>query len=160
MGSRPGCRIDRHLICNSGTLRAKSGNFGSIKIQGEVLGRVWSSVGFQLLFFDKQSILADHPCLRGKRSSVTYCVKDSAGNILTDENEIFSRWREYFEDLSNSVKASTRETHEVTHLREEEFFTAVEVATAIEQTKSEKAAGGNEIRPEMLKAMTEKGIFW
>ena len=26
--------------------------------------------------------------LRGKRSSVTYSIKDSAGNILTDENEI------------------------------------------------------------------------
>ena len=34
--------------------------------------------------------------LRGKRSSVTYSIKDSAGSILTDENEILSRWREYF----------------------------------------------------------------
>ena len=32
----------------------------SKEIQGEVMGRVWSSVGFQL-FFDKQSILVDHP---------------------------------------------------------------------------------------------------
>ena len=29
-------------------------------------------------------------CLRGKRSSVTYSIKDSAGNILRDENEILS----------------------------------------------------------------------
>ena len=29
--------------------------------------------------------------LRGKRSSVTHSIKDSAGNILTDENEILSR---------------------------------------------------------------------
>ena len=29
--------------------------------------------------------------LRGKRSSVTYSIKDSAGNILTDENKILSR---------------------------------------------------------------------
>ena len=54
--------------------------------------------------------------LRGKRSSVSYSIKDSAGNILTDENEILSRWREYFEDLLNPVKASTRDTHEMTHL--------------------------------------------
>ena len=37
--------------------------------------------------------------LRGKRSS----IKDSDGNILTDENKILSRWREYFEDLLNPV---------------------------------------------------------
>ena len=55
--------------------------------------------------------------LRGKRSSVTYSIRDSAANILTDEKEILSRWREYFEDLLNPVKASTRDTHEVTHLR-------------------------------------------
>ena len=51
----------------------------------------------------------------GKRSSVTYSIKDSAGNILTDENEILSRWREYFEDLLIPVKALTRDTYEVTH---------------------------------------------
>ena len=59
--------------------------------------------------------------LRGKRSSITYSIKDSDGNILADENEILSRWREYFEDLLNPVKASTRDTHEVTQLGEEEF---------------------------------------
>ena len=47
---------------------------------------------------------------RGKRSSFTYSIKDSDNNILTDENEILSRWREYFEGLLNPVKASTRDT--------------------------------------------------
>ena len=46
--------------------------------------------------------------LRGKRSSITYSIKDSDGNILTDENEILSRRKKYFEDLLNLVKASTR----------------------------------------------------
>ena len=53
------------------------------------MGRVWSSVGFQL-FFGKvfwQTIRR----LRGKRSSITYSIKDSDVNILTDENEILSR---------------------------------------------------------------------
>ena len=87
-------------------------------------------------------------------------MKDSAGNILTDENEILSRWREHFEDLLNPVKASTRDTHEVTHLGEKEVFTAAEVAAAIKGIKSGKAAGEDEIRPEMLKALTGDGIFW
>ena len=87
-------------------------------------------------------------------------MKDSAGNSPTDEKEIVSRWREYFEDLWNPVKASTRDAHEVTHLGEEEVFTAAEVATAIKGIKSGKAAGEDEIRPEMVKALTGEGIFW
>ena len=98
--------------------------------------------------------------LRGKRSSVTYSIKDSDSNILTDENEILSRWREYFKDLSNPVKASTRDTHEVTHLWEDEVFTAAEVATAIQGIKFGKAAGEDEIRPEMLQVLTGEGILW
>ena len=60
----------------------------------------------------------------------------------------------------NPVKASTRDTHEVTHLGKHEVFTATEVATAIKGIKSGKAAGEHEIRPEMLKALTGEGILW
>ena len=86
-------------------------------------------------------------------------TKDSAGNILTDENEILSQWREYFEDLLNPVKALTRDTDKVTHLGEEEIFIAAKVATAIKGIKSEKAAGEDGIKPEMLKALTGEGTL-
>ena len=100
--------------------------------------------------------------LRGKRSRVLNFIKDSAGNIPTDENEILSQWRKYryFKNLLNPVKASTRDTREVTHLGKDEVLTAAEVARAIKGIKSGKAAGEDEIRPEMLKALTAEGILW
>ena len=82
------------------------------------MGRVWLSVELQL-YFGKQSILAEHPPFTWQKI-LTYSIKDSAGNILTDENEILSRCREYFKDFLNLVKASTRGIQEVMHLREKE----------------------------------------
>jgi len=55
----------------------------------------------------------------------------------------------YFKDLLNSVKATNDDTHEPICFGEEKVFTAREVATAIGRLKSGKAAGEDEIRPEM-----------
>ena len=52
-----------------------------------------------------------------------------------------------FEDLLKLVKASTRDTYEVTHLGNDKVFTVAEGATAIKGIKSGKAAGEDEIRP-------------
>ena len=137
---------------------AKSGNFCNKEIQGEVIGRV---CGLDSNYFSANKVFWQTiRRLRGKRSSVTYSINDSAANILTDEKEILSRWREYFEDLLNPVKASTRDTHEVTHLGEEEVFSAAEVATEIKGMNSGKAAGEDEIRPEILKVLTGEEILW
>ena len=46
------------------------------------------------------------------------------------------------------------------HLGEEKIFHAAEVAAAIKGIKSGKAASEDEIRPEILKAMTGEGILW
>ena len=51
-------------------------------------------------------------------------------------------------------------THELTHFGEEEVFTSAEVATAIKRIKSGTAAGEDEIRREMLKALTGERILW
>ena len=48
----------------------------------------------------------------------------------------------------------------MTHLGKEEVFTASEAATAIKGIKSGKAAGEDEIRLEILKALTGEGILW
>ena len=78
-------------------------------------------------------------------------IKDSAGNILTDENKILARWREYFENLLKAVKVSTRDKQKVIHLGKEEVFIGAEVVTAIKGIKSGKAAGEDEIRPRCWK---------
>ena len=62
--------------------------------------------------------------------------------------------------FENSAYATARDTLDVTHLVKEEVFTAAKVATAIKGIKSGKAAGEDEIRPEMLKALTREGIVW
>ena len=66
----------------------------------------------------------------------------------------------------NPEKASTRGTQTVTHLEEDEVFTAAEVAMAIKEIKSKKLIlmkmkklDEDEIRPEMLKALTREGIL-
>ena len=104
--------------------------------------------------------MADISRLHGERSSVTYSIEDSTGNIVTDENEILSRWREYFKDLLNPAKASTPDTHEVTYSGEEDVFRAAAVATAIKGIKSGKAAGEDKIRFDRLKALTRERNFW
>ena len=123
----------------------------------------WEEFGRRLdsNYFWANKVLRQTICrLRGKRSSVTYSAKGSAGKILKDKNETISRWSEYFKDLLNLVKASTRDTEKVPHLGEGEVFTVVELTTAIIGIKSGKVAGEDEIRTEMLKAMTGEEILW
>jgi len=68
---------------------------------------------------------------------------DPSGNILSDENEILSRWREYFEDILNPMKAIIDDTHhEPTCFREKEDFTGTDVAVAISRVKSGKVSAG------------------
>ena len=97
--------------------------------------------------------------LRGKSLSTTTSIKDSIGNILHDEKEILSRWREYFEDLLNPIRATPTDTCDTIDLGKEEVFTLTEVAAVIRGLKSGKAAGEDEIRPEMLKALNG-GVRW
>ena len=98
-------------------------------------------VGFQL-FIDKvfwQTIRR----LRWKSLNTTSSSKDSTGNILRDEKKIFSRGREYFEDLLNRIKATPTDTCDTIDFGKE-VFTLTEVEAAIRGLKSEKAAGEDE----------------
>ena len=67
--------------------------------------------------------------------------------------------KEYFEGLLNPVTISRTDTPHV-HYEEEAILSEVEVAQAIKSLKAGKAAGCDEIRPEMLKALGRGGILW
>ena len=95
--------------------------------------------------------------MRGKSLSTTISIKDSIGNILGDEKEILSRWREYYEDLLNPVRATPTDTCGTTNFGK---VTLTEVATAIRGLKSEKTAGEDEIRPEMMKILNGEIVRW
>ena len=86
--------------------------------------------------------------LRGKSSSTTNSVMNSSGNILSDENEIFS-----------PVRATSTDTCDTIDFGKEEVFTLTEVAPTIRGLKSGKAAVEDEIQPEMLKALNG-GVPW
>ena len=58
------------------------------------------------------------------------------------------------------MKLNDLDTHKGIQPWEIEALTAAEVATAIKQLKSGNAAGGDEIRPEMLKSLAWEGIHW
>ena len=96
--------------------------------------------------------------LRGKSFCTTTFIKDSTGNIPRDEKKILSRWNEYFEDLLNPVRVTPTDTCDTIDFGKEEVFTLTEVAAAI-RLKSAKAAGENEIRTEMFKALNG-GVRW
>ena len=78
--------------------------------------------------------------------------------VLTKDKAIVDRWKEHFDELLNST--STSPPLPRLHLRARTRLTTAEVARAIERIKSGKAAGEDEIRPEMLNALGGAGIDW
>jgi len=99
--------------------------------------------------------------LHNKRSNSSFSIKDPSGETFSVVRmKSYQDKREYFEGLSNPVKATNDDTHELICFEEEKVFTAREVTVAIGWLKSGKAAGEYEIRPEMLKALNSEGILW
>ena len=74
------------------------------------------------------------------------------------EKEIFSRWREYFEDLLNPARATPTDTCGSIDFGKEKVFTLTEVTATIRGLQSEKPADENEIRPEIWKPLNRKRV--
>ena len=96
--------------------------------------------------------------LREQRGGALRILRDKQGSILNDENAILERWEEHFEELLNPTSASPPRPELL--IRAETKLDVDEVWRAIHRLKSGKAAGVDEIRPEMLKALGGKGFVW
>ena len=67
--------------------------------------------------------------------------------------------RKYFSDLPNPVRASQNEIHEE-QVEKDIWITEADVNAVIKSLKTGKAPGGDDIRPEMLKAINVCGARW
>jgi exonuclease III len=97
--------------------------------------------------------------LRGKKSLSVRGIKSKDGELLSNEEDILQRWREHFEDLLNPVSGTSDDRLPV-QAGAETNLSVAEVISAIKSLKSGKAAGIDEIRPEMLKALGPEGVQW
>jgi len=64
--------------------------------------------GFQLLA-SQQSVLTNHPASPRQKIS----VKDQNVVLLSNEEDVLGRWREYFKDVSNPTTLTPSNTQEV-----------------------------------------------
>ncbi|XP_055714425.1 uncharacterized protein LOC129808679 [Phlebotomus papatasi] len=97
--------------------------------------------------------------LRGKKSNSIQGVTSKEGNLLTKEEEVLNRWQEYFSELLNPQQG-TDDDIPTSKGRKESSPSESEVLYAISKLKDGKAAGIDEIRPEMLKLMGIVGVNW
>ena len=94
---------------------------------------------------------------RGKNSEVTYAIKDKQGNLLTQLEEIGTRWGEYFEELLNvgeqPVQVNESEVEdEYNDTEEANLITMEELISAISVMKKGKSRGEDGLPVEILRA--------
>ncbi|CAF5015969.1 unnamed protein product, partial [Rotaria socialis] len=108
--------------------------------------------------------------LSGKRKRMENMpIKDKHGKLILNSTDQLERWREFFDDLLNVSTAVDLQLIDHTKIKrieknEEERqnmqSTISEVRKALNQMKSRKAPGNDEITADLLKAGGEPVIKW
>ena len=80
--------------------------------------------------------------------------KTKMASLLRTEDGILGWWREYFKDLLKRVPLTPSDLQNV-HCGKENTITASDVFFDVKTLKGWKAAGCDEIRPEMIKSIEE-----
>jgi len=94
--------------------------------------------------------------LSGKNKGIAGgCIKSKEGNIIMEEEKIRERWTEYIKELYD---ANRDENMQLDHNNEGPKIMEEEVRHALKKTKDGKAAGGDGIAAEMIKALEDFGV--
>ena len=91
---------------------------------------------------------------KSRRNSKTGCIKSKDGSLLFEKEQILSRWEEYVNELFEDSRPDKPEILN----NDGPEITYHEVKQALCQTQNNKAAGPDNIRAEMLKALDAFGV--
>ena len=86
-------------------------------------------------------------------------IKSASGDLLSCERDILNPWKGYFVELYNPTSGRWGASSEPERDETSDIPTD-EVQAVIRTLKSGKAAGIDEIRPELLKSLSRHGILW
>ncbi|KAI5752456.1 hypothetical protein M8J77_017138 [Diaphorina citri] len=92
----------------------------------------------------------------GQKRLIGNTIEDGNGKLLFDDKQISQRWKEYVEKLYCENDELIEIENEEEHLSELNDITKEEFNKALEDLKSKKAAGKDEIPAELLKALDEE----
>ena len=98
--------------------------------------------------------------MRNDKETKIRNVKNNNGQILTEDDEIMNRQREYFTDLYNSNSENINTNNSVLEIEETARETPVtenELINVIKMLKNGKATGIDNITTEMVKNLDERG---
>ncbi|KAI5629602.1 hypothetical protein C0J50_7994 [Silurus asotus] len=92
----------------------------------------------------------------GKDVLQVRALKDIDGNVLTSEESVLRRWREYFEQLMNEENERERRLDDVELVKQEvDRIIKKEVRAAIKRMKSGKSVGPDDIPVEAWRCLGE-----
>ena len=97
----------------------------------------------------------------GKDMQHVKMIKDKDGDVLTNEENILRRWKEYFEDLLNIENERERRLVEVEQINQEvPRISRVEVKMAMRKMKGGKAVGPDKIPVEAWRSLGDMAVDW
>ncbi|MFY0383419.1 RNA-directed DNA polymerase, partial [Bacillus sp. YIM B13582] len=95
----------------------------------------------------------------GKDVLQVRAIKDGDGNVLTSEESVLRRWREYFEQLMNEENQRERRLDDVELVKQEvDRISKEEVRAAIKRMKSGKSVGPDDIPVEAWRCLGEMAV--
>ncbi|KAK3543094.1 hypothetical protein QTP70_010647 [Hemibagrus guttatus] len=95
----------------------------------------------------------------GKDVQQVRVIKDREGRVLTSEESVQRRWKEYFEELMNEENEREKRVEGVNSVEQEvDKIRKDEVRRALKRMKSGKAVGPDDISVEVWKCLGEAGV--